>query len=83
MIPSAEAVGELALGLPELLRANAEARPDARVATTDEANQLLRCALIVAHHVGALLRHRGRHLLLTGFAGRGFIANTDVAITHD
>ncbi|MCC8951164.1 hypothetical protein H8A97_40495 [Bradyrhizobium sp. Arg62] len=83
MAQAAEAVGELALGLPELLRADAKARFDLRVAAADEADQLLRRALIVAHYVGALLRHRGRHLLLAGFARRGFIANTDVAIAHD
>ncbi|WP_298363770.1 hypothetical protein [uncultured Bradyrhizobium sp.] len=81
----AEAADELAVGLPELLRADAaEAWLDLRVAAADEADQLLLRAFIVAHHVSALLRHRGRHLLLlAGFAGRGLIANTDVAIAHD
>ncbi|MHC2250590.1 hypothetical protein ACVILK_000282 [Bradyrhizobium embrapense] len=80
----AEAAGELALGLPELLRTDAEAWLDLRVAATDQADQLLLRALIVAHHISTLLRHRGRHLLLlAGFARRGFIANTDVAISHD
>jgi hypothetical protein len=38
--------------------------------------------LIVAHHRGALLRHRAGHLL-AGFAGPVRLANTDVAIAHD
>ncbi len=84
MARAAEAAGELALGLPELLRANAEAGARLRVVAADEADQLLLRALIVAHHIGALLWHRGRHLLLlAGFAGRGLIASTDVAIAHD
>ena len=84
MAQAAEAVGELALGLPELLRADAEAGARLRVVAADEVDQLLLRALIVAHHISALLRHRGRHLLLpAGFAGRGLIANTDVAIAHN
>jgi hypothetical protein len=38
--------------------------------------------LIVTHDGGALLRHRTGHLL-AGFAGRGSVSNTDVAIAHD
>ncbi|WP_158231335.1 hypothetical protein [Bradyrhizobium sp. C9] len=84
MAQAAEAAGELALDLPELLRADTEAGLDLRIAAADEADQLLLRALIVAHHISALLRHRSRHLLLlAGFAGRGLVANTDVAIAHD
>ncbi|WP_454618738.1 hypothetical protein [Bradyrhizobium cenepequi] len=54
-----------------------------RVATPDKAHKLLRRAFIVTHDVDVLLRHRTRHLLLAGFAGRGFLANIDVAIAHD
>jgi hypothetical protein len=53
------------------------------IATAYKAHQLLRCALIVTHNVSVLLRHRSRHLVLAGFAGRGFFANIDVAIAHD
>ncbi|MGY3589870.1 hypothetical protein ACVIGB_001253 [Bradyrhizobium sp. USDA 4341] len=84
MARAAEAAGELAFDLPELLRADAEVGARVWVVAADEADQLLLRALIVAHHIGALLRHRSRHLLLpAGFAGCGLIANTDVAITHD
>jgi hypothetical protein len=38
--------------------------------------------LIVTHDGGVLLRHRTSHLL-AGFAGRGGVANTDIAIAHD
>jgi len=38
--------------------------------------------LIVTHDGGALLRHRTGHLL-AGFAGRGCVADTYVAIAHD
>lgn len=49
----------------------------------NQPHELLWRALIVAHDRCALLRHRTSHLLLAGFAGRGLIANTDVAIAHD
>ncbi|MGY3608591.1 MULTISPECIES: hypothetical protein [unclassified Bradyrhizobium] len=53
------------------------------IAAAHEAHKLLLRAFIVTHDVDVLLRHRTRHLLLAGFAGRGFLANIDVAIAHD
>jgi hypothetical protein len=55
---------------------------DLWIAAAHQTHELLRRALIVTHDGGALLRHRAGHLL-AGFAGRGSVASTDVAIAHD
>jgi hypothetical protein len=53
------------------------------VAAAYQSHQLLLGALIVAHDMGALLRHRTSHLRPGGCTGRGWFANTGVAIGHD
>jgi hypothetical protein len=85
-VPIFDNVLELLLGHIELAHSGIEAgffKAGLRIAAPNQPNQLLRDAFIVTHDMSARLRHRARHLLLAGFAGRGFIANFDVAIGHD